>query len=190
MGERGPCSPSSTGMASRPKMISISWCSPLLNKRIVSSLSHPHVTPERLSQKSLPRLQFPFLLQLKFPSPEYCRHDQSHFHHRYVPADTSSWTVRKRNECCLLIFRNVTPAIGIKNVGRGAPDEGGVMDSVSRDGKDAALWKVCRVKSYAITRRDDARKADGGSRVHPKSFFDYRVEARKIKSISVKKRDR
>lgn len=64
------------------------------------------------------------------------------------------------------------PAIRIEGVGVEAPDCGGMVDGVSRDGKDGALGEVVPAEGDAGARRNDAREAEGGGGVDAEGFFD------------------
>ncbi len=62
---------------------------------------HPHLQPQRLPQKPLPRLQL-LLIQLKLVPPKHRGDNKRHLHLGHVPADASPGSVGEGDECALL----------------------------------------------------------------------------------------
>lgn len=140
---------------------------------------HSHLTPHRLPQEPLPRLQRPLHPQLKLIMPPHRCHDKRQLHFRHVPPNASSGPVAKRDECCLLLIGQlaVFPALGPEAVGVGAPDGVGVVNGVGRDGEDGVGGEVVAEDSDAGARRDKAGQTKGGGAVDAESFGDYIMKA-------------
>lgn len=137
---------------------------------------HPHLTPQRLPQKPLPRLK-PLLPQFKLIPPEHRSDNKRQLHLGHVAAHARPGPVAERDKSVFLRLGHGVPALGPEGVGVGAPDGGRVVDGVGGDGEDGVCGEVVLMYGDAGAGGHEAREAEGGGGVDAEGLVDDVVEA-------------